>query len=59
MLHRLAALFHEVVETLMSLVHTLHKRVADPESHLKRVLDQLALNPQLDFVSLLFSPDSS
>ncbi|MGH2621516.1 MAG: IS66 family transposase, partial [Anaerolineales bacterium] len=46
-------------ETLMSLVHTLHKRVADPEAHLKRVLDQLALNPKLNPVSLLFPPDTS
>jgi transposase len=46
-------------ETLMSLVHTLQKRVADPEAHFKRVLDQLALNPKLDPVSLLFPPDTS
>ena len=46
-------------ETLMSLIHTLQKRVADPEAHLKSVLDQLALNPTLDPVSLLFPPDTS
>ena len=46
-------------EILMSLIHTLEKRVADPEAHLKRVLDQLALDPKLDPLSLLFPPDTS
>jgi hypothetical protein len=46
-------------EILMSLIHTLEKRVTDPESHLKRVLDQLALNPKLDPVALLFPFDTS
>ena len=33
---------------LMSLVQTLAKRVADPESHFKSVLDQLAEDPSQD-----------
>jgi transposase len=46
-------------EILMSLIHTLAKRVADPEAHLKQTLDQLALDPKLDPLSLLFPPDTS
>jgi transposase len=46
-------------EILMSLIQTLAKRVADPEAHLKRALDQLALDPKLDPLSLLFPPDTS
>ena len=46
-------------ETLMSLIHTLQKRVADSEAHLKSALDQLALHPTLDPVNLLFPPDTS
>jgi transposase len=46
-------------EILMSLVHTLKKRCSDPESHFKRVLDQLAADPTGDPVSLLFPYDSS
>jgi hypothetical protein len=46
-------------EILMSLIQTLAKRVADPEAHLKRTLDQLALDPKLDLLSLLFPPDTS
>jgi len=41
-------------EVLMSVVHTLVKRVADPESHFKSVLDQLAADPTPDPVALLF-----
>jgi len=44
-------------EVLMSVVHTLAKRVADPEAHFKAVLDQLAADPSADPVSLLW--DSS
>jgi hypothetical protein len=43
----------------MSVVHTLKKRGADPESHFKRVLDQLADDPSQDPVDLLFPFDSS
>ena len=46
-------------EILMTLIHTLQKRLDDPESHFKRVLDPLALDPQLDPLSLLFPPDTS
>ena len=46
-------------EILMSLFQTLAKRVADPEAHLKRALDQLALDPKLDPLSILFPPDTS
>jgi transposase len=46
-------------EVLMSVVHTLKKRSADPESQFKRVLDQLAADPGHDPVALLFPPDSS
>lgn len=41
-------------EVLMSLVHTLAFRVADPETHFKSVLDQLARDPAQDAVRLLF-----
>jgi hypothetical protein len=40
-------------EVLMSVVHTLAKRVSDPEAHFKAVLDQLATNPTKDPVNLL------
>jgi len=40
-------------EVLMSLVHTLVKRFADPEAHFKSVLDQLAADPIQDPVALL------
>lgn len=43
----------------MSLVHTLALRVADPETHFKSVLDQLASDPGQDPVSLLIPIDSS
>ena len=38
----------------MSAVHTLAKRVPDPEAHFKAVLDQLAADPTQDPVALLF-----
>jgi len=41
-------------EVLMSVVHTLAKRVADPEAHFKSVLDQLAADPTQDPLALLF-----
>jgi hypothetical protein len=40
-------------EVLMSVVHTLAKRVPDPEAHFKAVLDQLAADPTQDPVALL------
>ena len=40
-------------EILMSVVHTLAKRVADPETHFKSVLDQLAADPTQDPAALL------
>lgn len=40
-------------EVLMSVVHTLAKRVPDPEAHFKSVLDQLADRPGQDPVALL------
>jgi len=46
-------------ETLMTLVHTLARRRADPEHHFKWVLDQLAEDPRRDPVALLFPLDSS
>jgi transposase len=41
-------------EILMSVVHTLAKRVADPEAHFKAVLDQLAADPTQEPADLLF-----
>ena len=41
-------------EVLMSVVHTLAKRVPNPEAHFKTVLDQLAADPTQDPVALLF-----
>lgn len=41
-------------EVLMSVVHTLAKRVPDPEAHFKAVLDQLAADPTQEPVALLF-----
>jgi len=41
-------------EVLMSVVHRLAKRIADPEAHLKSVLDQLAADPAKNPVALLF-----
>ena len=42
-------------EVMMSVVHTLAKRVADPEAHFKAVLDQLAADPKQDAVALLLN----
>jgi len=41
-------------EVLMSVVHTLVKRVADPEAQFKSVLDQLAADPTQNPIALLF-----
>ena len=41
-------------EVLMSVVHTLVKRISDPEAHFKSVLDRLAIDPTHDPVALLF-----
>jgi transposase len=46
-------------EVLMTVVHTLKKRSADPERHFKSVLDQLAADPSQNPVDLLFPFDSS
>jgi len=46
-------------EILMSVVHTLALRTADPETRFKSALDQLASDPTQDPVSLLFPLDSS
>jgi transposase len=46
-------------EILMTVVHTLKKRVDDPETHFKNVLDQLAAQPTQDPVALLLPPNSS
>ena len=43
-------------EVLMSVVHTLAKRVPDPEAHFKAVLDPLAADPTQDPVALLLDP---
>ena len=40
-------------EILMSVVHTLAKRIADPEARFKSVLDQLAADPTQDPAALL------
>lgn len=46
-------------EILMSVLHTLKKRRADAQAHLKWVLDQLAADPQRDPFALLFLNDTS
>ena len=46
-------------EVLMSVMQTLKKRVADPRQKFKEVLDQIALNSQLEVHQLLFNTDSS
>jgi len=43
-------------EVLTSLVHTLAKRITDPEAHFKSVLDQLAADPTQGPVALLLNP---
>ena len=40
-------------EVLMSVVHTLVKRVSDPEAHFQSVLDKLAADPKQDAAALL------
>ena len=45
-------------ETLMTILHTLKKQQANPGLHLKKVLDQLALNPDQDVYELLFGNSS-
>lgn len=42
-------------ETLMSVLHTLRKRTADPTAALRACLDQMALNPATDPYELLFA----
>lgn len=44
---------------LMSVLHTLKKRRADAQAHLKWVLDQLAADPYRDPFALLFLNDTS
>lgn len=44
---------------LMTVLHTLKKRVSDPGEMLKTALDQLAKNPTLDPFALLFPNDTS
>ena len=46
-------------EILMSVLHTLKKRRADAQAHLKWVLDQLAVDPQGDPYALMFLNDTS
>ena len=43
---------------LMSVLHTLKKRCADPCSALKTGLDRLAQDPTVDPFELLFPPDT-
>ena len=42
----------------MSVIHTLKKRRADAQAHLKWVLDQLAADLQRDPLALLFLNDN-
>lgn len=46
-------------ETLMTLLCTLRKRVKRPQTKLKEVLDQLAINPKVDALKLLWVADTS
>jgi len=46
-------------EVLMSVLHTLRKRRADAQAHLKWVLDRLAVEPKRDPFALLFLNDTS
>ncbi len=46
-------------EILMTVVHTLKKRFADPQTHFKTFLDKLAANPALDVRVLLSANDTS
>ncbi len=45
-------------ETLMTILHTLKKQQANPGLHLKKVLDQLAMNPDQNVYALLFGNSS-
>jgi hypothetical protein len=46
-------------EVLMSVMQSLKKQVPDPRQKFKQVLDQIALNPQLEVTELLFNADDS
>jgi hypothetical protein len=46
-------------EILMTLVHTLKKRFEDPQGHFKSALDELAADPTLEVLPLLFPNDTS
>jgi transposase len=45
-------------EVLMSVLHTLKKRVKSPRQRLKEVLDKLSREPELEASTLLFAADS-
>ena len=45
-------------EVLMSVLHTLKKRVKNPRQRLKEVLDKLSQEPELEVGTLLFAADS-
>ena len=45
-------------EVLMSLLHTLKKRVKNPRQRLKEVLDKISQEPELEPGGILFAPDS-
>lgn len=46
-------------EVLMSVLHTLKKRVRNPRQRLKEVLDKISQQPELEPSTLLFAADSS
>jgi hypothetical protein len=46
-------------EVLMSMLHTLKKRVKNPRQRLKEVLDKISREPELEADRLLFAADSS
>lgn len=46
-------------EVLVTLLYTLKKRVADPQSRFKSVLDKLAADPRVDPLAELLRPDTS
>jgi hypothetical protein len=46
-------------EILMSVMQTLKKRVTDPRRKFKEVLDEIALNPELNITDLLLKTDST
>src|SRR5215210_2756369 len=45
-------------EVLMSVLHTLKKRVKNPRQRLKEVLDKISREPELEASTLLFAADS-